>query len=228
MSIPPRRHLRSEMLIDPESLTGPDRYKLLIGGIVPRPVAWVSTVSPTLADGSVGRLNLAPFSFFNGVSSTPMLIMFCPANKPDGAEKDTLRNCKPLAEGGTGEFVINVVTEAHERQMARCAEPLPYGESEFEAFDLTPVASSKVRPPRVEGAPLAFECVTHQVLRFGQGVPGAGNMVIGRIVRVWAADGLVNERFHVDPAKLLTIGRMGGLEYCRTRERFEMPMGRGG
>src|SRR5438874_4754500 len=84
------------MDLRPEDLAARDRYKLMIGCIVPRPIAFVSTLSPD------GRPNLASFSYFNGVGSDPMTLLFCPANKPDGTEKDTLRNCKPLIDGGTG------------------------------------------------------------------------------------------------------------------------------
>lgn len=208
------------MDIDPALLPPPERYKLLIGGIIPRPIAFVSSISPD------GRVNLAPFSFFNGVGSDPMTLLFCPANKPDGSDKDTLRNVLPPAEGGTGEFVVNTVSEAFARPMAACAEPLPYGEDEFDLSGLTPTPAARVRPPRVAQSPLSFECVTHQVIRLNPGVPAGGNVVIGRVVHVHAADGVVNERRHVDPAAMRAIGRMGGLGYCRTRERFEMPMGR--
>src|SRR5215468_11478699 len=119
------------MELDPAAISPADRYKLLIGCIVPRPIAFVSTVS------SDGRHNLAPFSFFNGVGSDPMTLLFCPANKPDGSPKDSLRNAQPPADGGLGEFVVNVATEAYERKMAAAAEPLPYGESEFELVGLT-------------------------------------------------------------------------------------------
>ena len=97
------------MEIDPQELEPRERYKLLIGCIVPRPIAMVTTVSP---DGAV---NLAPFSFYNGVGSNPMTVLFCPANQPDGSEKDTLRNCKPVAEGGVGEFVVNAAVEGYHR-----------------------------------------------------------------------------------------------------------------
>ena len=130
------------MELDPAALKPEDRYKLLIGCIVPRPIAFVSTVSPD------GRPNLAPFSFFAGVGSDPMTLLFCPANKADGTEKDTLRNAKPATEGGVGEFVVNAATEAYERKVAACAEPLAYGESEFELADLLTALSRVVRPPR--------------------------------------------------------------------------------
>lgn len=207
------------MHIDPAAITSADRYKLLIGGIVPRPIAFVSTISP------LDVPNLAPFSFFAGVGSNPMTLLFCPANMPDGTEKDTLRNAKPVSEGGSGEFVVNTVSKAFERKMAACAEPLPYGQSEFERFGLTPEPSKVVRPPRLAEALLCFECRTLQVIRTNPGAPAGGNIVLGQVVHVRAAEGLLNDRYHVDPERLAAIGRMGGLGYCRTHDRFEMPMG---
>ncbi len=208
------------MELDPSVLPAADRYKLLIGGIVPRPIAFVSTVSPD------GRENLAPFSFFCGVGSDPMTLLFCPANKPDGSEKDSLRNAKPASEGGVGEFVVNVATEAYERLVAAAAEPLAYGESEFTLTGLTPAPSRIVRPPRVAESPIAFECRTVQVVRTNPGTPAGGNIVIGQVVHVYVRDDLINERHHIDPVKLAAIGRMGGIGYTRTRDRFEMPMGK--
>lgn len=208
------------MELNPEDLDLRERYKLLIGCIVPRPIALVSTVSPE------GAFNLAPYSFFNGISSNPMTLLFCPSNQPDGSEKDTLRNCKPAAEGGTGELVVNVAAEGYRYPMSAAAEPLPYGESEFELSGLTPAPSRVVRPPRVAESPVAFECRTEQVVRLNPGAPAGGNVVIARVVHVYLADGLADERFHVDPEKLRAVGRMGGLGYCTTRDRFEMPRGR--
>ncbi len=214
------------MEIDVNTLSQADRYKLLIGGIVPRPIAFVSTLSPD------GRPNLAPFSFFAGVSSEPMALLFCPANNDRGEPKDTLRNIlagATDAEHGGGEFVVNTVSESFARPMAACAEPLEYGESEFELSGLTMAPSRVVRPARVAESLLCFECRATRVLRLAPGVPGGGNIVLGRVLHVHAADGLVNERMHVDPSKLAAIGRMGGLGYVRTgdaAQRFEMPMGR--
>src|SRR5580765_4087321 len=136
------------MDLDPLALSQADRYKLLIGCIVPRPIAFVSSVSPD------GRLNLAPFSFFNGIGSDPMSLLFCPVNKPDGSEKDSLRNAKPVAEGGTGEFVVNVAIDAFSRQVAGAAEPLPHGQSEFDLVGLTTAPSRVVKPPRVAESPV--------------------------------------------------------------------------
>jgi flavin reductase (DIM6/NTAB) family NADH-FMN oxidoreductase RutF len=209
------------MDLSPDDLSPRQRYRLMIGCIVPRPIAFVSTVS---ADG---RLNLAPFSFFNGVGSDPMTVVFCPANRPDdGGEKDTLRNCKPPAEGGVGQFVVNAAVESYRRQVAAAAEALAYGESEFALVGLTPAPSRVVKPPRVAESPWAFECETVQVIRTNPGAPGGGNAVIGRVVHLWARDDVVNGRLTVDADALGAIGRMGGLGYCSTRQRFEMPAGR--
>jgi flavin reductase (DIM6/NTAB) family NADH-FMN oxidoreductase RutF len=217
--------LPSPMHLSPATLSPNDRYKLLIGAIVPRPIAWVSTRSPD------GRDNLAPFSFFAGVGSDPMTLLFCPATRPDGTEKDSLRNAKPVGEGGTGEFVVNVVPHELVRRMAACAEELAYGESEFALAGLTPAACEVVRVARVLESPVSFECRTMQVIRTnptstGQSQPGSGNIVLGEVVQVHVRDELINERMHIDAAKLDAIGRMGGSEYCTTRERFGEPRGR--
>lgn len=209
------------MEINPSEISQAERYKLLIGCIVPRPIAFVSTISP---DGK--SMNLAPFSFFNGVGSNPMTLLFCPANKRDGTEKDTLRNCKPMAEGGTGQFVVNAAIAGYAGRVAAASEELEYGESEFALTGLTPAPSVVVKPPRIKESPVAFECETVQVVRTNPGAPAGGNIVIGRVVHVFVRDDLINERFHIDPQRLDAIGRMGGLGYTRTRDRFEMPMSR--
>ena len=208
------------MELSPTALSQPDRYKLLIGGVVPRPIAFVSTVSPE------GKHNLAPFSFFCAVGSAPMTMLFCPANKADGTPKDSLLNARPLAEGGTGEFVVNIASESISRKVAGAAEALPHGESEFELVGLTPGPSRVVKPPRVVEAAISYECRTLQVIRTGPGVAAAGNVVFGEVLHIWVRDELINERYHIDPEQLNAVGRMGGLEYCRTRDRFSLPMGR--
>ena len=209
------------MEIDPAQIAQTDRYKLLIGCIVPRPIAFVSTIAP---DGS--SHNLAPFSFFNGVGSNPMTLLFCPANKPDGSEKDTLRNCKPVAEGGTGEFVVNAAIDGYSRKVAAASEPLPYAESEFDLTGLTMARSARVKPPRVAESPIAFECQTVQVVRTNPGAVAGGNIVIGRVVHVFVRDDLIDARYHIDSDKLDAIGRMAGTSFCRTRDRFNWPFGR--
>jgi flavin reductase (DIM6/NTAB) family NADH-FMN oxidoreductase RutF len=204
----------------PEDLQTRQRYKLLIQGIAPRPIALVSTVSPD------GRLNLAPFSFFNGVGSDPMSLLFCPANNARGEEKDTLRNCRPKNEGGTGQFVVNVAVDSIIHRVVGCAEALPYGESEFEFTGLKQEASTVVTPPRVASSPVAFECETLQVISMNPGAPAGGNVVLGKVVCIHLEDGLADENLYLDKERLDFIGRMGHYDYCRTRERFALKPGR--
>jgi flavin reductase (DIM6/NTAB) family NADH-FMN oxidoreductase RutF len=213
------------MEIDPSTLGQRARYKLMIGAIVPRPIAFVSTLSRE------GKPNLAPFSFFSGVASEPPTLLFCPANQTDTAAtpKDTLRNILETATGpnpGEGApFVVNVVSHRIARPMALCAEPLPHGESEFELSHLTPTPSHRVKPPRVRESLISFECETTHVIRLAPTTPGGGNIVIGRIVWVHADDTVINDKLHINPAALDAIGRMGGLSYCTTRDLFDLPMG---
>jgi flavin reductase (DIM6/NTAB) family NADH-FMN oxidoreductase RutF len=208
------------MELDPAKLSQSERYRLMIGCIVPRPIAVVSTISRD------GKANLAPFSFFNGIGARPMTLLFCPVNTADGSEKDTLRNCKPEDEGGTGEFVVNLALEDYRREVAAAGEALPYGESEFELAGLTPTPGRVVRTPRLAESPACFECRTRQVLRLAPGEPGGANIVIGEVVHIQVADDLVDEKLRVRPGALQAIGRLGGLEYCTTRDRFELPRGR--
>ncbi len=206
------------MNIDPLKLGVTERYKLLVGGIVPRPIAWVSSLSPD------GVPNLAPFSFMCGVGSDPMTVLFCPANDADGSEKDSLVNADPAS--GKGEFVVNVVCAAQSRAMAVTAEAVPAGESEWELAGLEMVASEVVKPARVAGAPVAYECVTHEIVRLNPGAPSGGNIVIGRVVSVYVDDAIIDERYRIDPGKLDAVGRMAGLTYSYTRDRFDLPWGR--
>ena len=211
-------HTEAPREIDIAATSATDRYKLLIGLIVPRPIAWVSTISPD------GAPNLAPFSFFNAIGANPMLLMFCPASKPDGTEKDSLRNAKPMAEGGTGEFVVNIVPHALKDAMSLTSSELPFGESEWELAPhlLHTEPSLRVRPARIAAAPACFECRTLSVTRTNPGAPGAGNMVIGEVLHVRTLPGILGDRFHTDAAALDAIGRMGGAAYATTRDRFDI------
>jgi flavin reductase (DIM6/NTAB) family NADH-FMN oxidoreductase RutF len=208
--------------LDPRELSAVERYKLLIGGIVPRPIAVVSTRDIH------GRVNLAPFSFFSGVGSDPMSLLFCPANKADGTEKDSLRNASLVEEGGTGEFVVNVTPDRLVEKISAAAEPLEHGESEFEFAGLGEVTATVVGAPRLQGSPICYECRTRQIIRMNPGVPSGGNIVIGEIVHVYVDDAVINERLHIDPAGLDLVGRMGGFDYSSTRDRFSLRPGQAG
>jgi flavin reductase (DIM6/NTAB) family NADH-FMN oxidoreductase RutF len=182
----------------------------MISCITPRPIAWVSTVSPH------GVTNLAPFSFFNGLGANPPAVMFSPVNRRDGSRKDTVLNVE-----ATRQFVVNIVSAAVADRMNCTSAEYPYEVSEFERCGLTPVASVKVRPPRVAESLVQMECVLHEIVRVGEG-PLAANVIIGRIVLLHAADSVLNEAGEIDPDRLDTIGRMGGNLYGRTRDRFAM------
>lgn len=210
------------MELDPRELSTVERYKLLIGGIIPRPIAVISTRD------SEGRVNLAPFSFFSGVGTDPMSLLFCPANKPDGTEKDSLRNASPVKEGGTGEFVVNVTPDRLVEKISAAAEPLAHGDSEFDFAGLGEVEGTAVAAPRLAGSPVCYECRTLQVIRMNPGAPSGGNIVIGKIVHVYVDDAVINEQLHIDPAKLDLVGRMGGFVYSRTRDRFSLRPGQAG
>lgn len=207
------------MELNPDELTGTQRYKLMIGGITPRPVAFVSSQSPE------GVVNLAPFSFFNATGPSPMTLMFSPVTKMDGSMKDTLRNVSLPENGGIGEFVVNLAVEAYAREVSAAAAELPFDDNEFEAIGLTPAPSVKVRPPRVAESPIAFECVTTQIVPVEPGRPASGNVVFGRVVHVYVRDEVIDDKFRIDADKVASIGRMGGRWYTRTRERFELPNG---
>lgn len=202
------------MELDPAALEPSLRYKLLIGSVVPRPIAVVSTVSPQ------GQTNVAPFSYFNAVGHKPLALMFSIAPKAGGGEKDTLRNVRPVAEGGTGEYVINLAVESYRHPVAEASEPLPYGDSEFDHIALTPAPSRVVQAPRVAESPVAFECRTRQIVPVGE-----FSMVIGDVVHLFVRDDVVDDRYRIDADRLGAIGRMGGYDYCRTGDRFTIPNG---
>jgi len=195
------------------------RYNLLLGAVVPRPIAVVGTMN------AAGQHNLAPFSFFNAVSSEPMVLMFCPVSRGDGGENDSLRNAKPVQEGGAGCFSVSLATEENIVKVVKCAADLPHGESEFDYAGLTPRMCARIRAPYMAESPIHFECETLEVKRFAPGVPFGGNAVFGRVIHVRIDDALAHPRMHIDPAKLHAVGRMGGQWYARTGDRFELERG---
>ena len=198
------------MLLLPQETDPRVVYRTLIDLVTPRPIAWVTTADLE------GRVNLAPFSFFNAVSGNPPVVVFAPALTRDGSKKDTLRNVE-----ATGEFVVNSAVESLAEAMNLTSADLPYGESEVDLAKLTLTPSVKVRVPRVAESPAHLECRLMQVLTFGHG-PGAGNLVIGEVVAMHVDDAVRNPDGRVDPGKLRTVGRMGGDDYCRTSDLFAL------
>lgn len=198
------------MQLDFSTLSARDAYRWMISTIVPRPIAWVSTVS---ADGVT---NLAPFSFFQGICANPPTLMFVPVNNRQGQPKDTIRNIEVVPE-----FVVNLVSRELGQQMNNTAALLPYGESEFTAFGIASTASEKIRPPRVAAAPIAYECTLDRIVRLGEG-PLAANVVFGRILALHVRDEVLGTDGLPDARKLDLIGRMGGDDYTTTRDTFTM------
>jgi len=179
--------------------------------IVPRPIGWISTLS------RAGAVNLAPYSFFNGVASDPPMVMFAsngPAPRPD---KDTILNCRE-----TGEFVFNMATWDLREAMNRTSAPAARGVDEFALAGLEPAPSRLVAPPRVKAAPIHMECAVHTIVDLPCESPGGRNaMVVGRVLGIHIADGALGDGM-VDMAKIRPIARLGYMDYTRVDEVFEM------
>jgi len=200
------------MIIDPKQQSFKDNYKLMIGSIVPRPIAFVSTQSKDGID------NLAPFSFFNGVCSNPPTISFCPVRRgTDGNIKDTLKNIQD-----TGVFALNIVSESFASEMVKTAIEFPPNVSEFDQSGLTPIPCDKIHAPRVGESKISFECELNQIIEIGDGSPGSGALVLGTIVLFHIDDDIYDHgRINLD--LLNPIGRLAGENgYVRTTDRFEI------
>jgi flavin reductase (DIM6/NTAB) family NADH-FMN oxidoreductase RutF len=198
------------MIIDVASADVVDVYRAVVGIVTPRPIAWVTTV-----DGH-GRVNLAPFSFFNAFGANPPVVVFSPTLRRNGSKKDTLLNLEAVPE-----FVLNAAVEELAERMNLTAKELPPGECEAEFAGLTLEPSTMVRPPRVAEAPVHLECRVLQIIAIGDG-PIAANLVIGQVLLIHVADQVLDAHGQVDPRKLKTIARLGADHYCRSTDLFEM------
>src|SRR5262245_58164322 len=194
------------MFIDVVQSNVLDVYHFLVGIVTPRPIAWVTTVDLE------GRVNLAPFSFFNAFGANPPVVVFSPNLRRDGSKKDTLRNVEAV-----GEFVLNAAVESLADEVNQSSRELPYGESEVTLTGLSLLPSTLVKPPRVAEAPVQMECRVLQVLPIGNG-PIAANLVIGEVLVMHVDDALLDASGRVDPRKLKTIARLGRDFYCRTSD----------
>jgi flavin reductase (DIM6/NTAB) family NADH-FMN oxidoreductase RutF len=196
------------MIIDPSTIPAQTMYRVLIGSVVPRPIAFVSTVS------DAGVLNVAPFSFFNAFCADPPVVGFGPVWRRPA--KDTITNIR-----ATREFVVNIVGEDIAEAMNVCSAEFPPDVDEFQQSNLTPVPSVLVKPPRVKESKINMECSLLQIIDFSE-KPHGGSLVLGQIVRLHVDDEIIDEGYKIDADKLRAIGRMGGPEYTRTRDRFIM------
>jgi flavin reductase (DIM6/NTAB) family NADH-FMN oxidoreductase RutF len=196
------------MQIDPASLAERDVYKILTGTVVPRPIAWVASISQD------GRPNLAPFSYFNIACTDPPLLLFCPQRRGDGSPKDTLRNV-----AATGEFVLHIVNEELAAAMNQTAAEYPAGIDEFAAADLRAASSAIVAPPRVADAAVAFECRVEQIVHVGS--ERGGDIVIGRVLLIHLRDDVYQDGY-TNVAALKPVARLAGNEYARVTDTFAL------
>jgi flavin reductase (DIM6/NTAB) family NADH-FMN oxidoreductase RutF len=197
------------MEFNPEHLGEKEVYKLLSGSVVPRPIAWVSTISET------GVLNLAPFSFFTVASRQPptLCISIGPGvNERIGTIKDTLANIRSQKE-----FVINVVTTSLGNQMHKSSESLPTEVDEFAEAGLTPIDSSVVAPKRVKEAPIQMECKLDRIIEVG-----TDHLILGQMVRYHIKDEYYLENYKVNLEKLDPLGRLAG-SYSEMKGLFNLP-----
>jgi len=188
-------------------LTARERYKLMIGTIIPRPIALVTTVDEH------GRFNAAPFSFFNCLSADPPILALGVENNPDMSFKDTSHNIRM-----TEVFTVNIVSHGIAEAMHACGTRYPRGTDELAQAGLTAAPGEKVASPWIREAPAAFECRRHVTLELGK----SRQIIMGEIVFAHYREGAVDERLHVDPGVIDAIARLGGDTCSTIRDRFEM------
>lgn len=198
------------MIFSPDELTQKERYKLATGSIVPRPIAWVSTMD------KAGRLNLAPFSYFTIVCTTPLTLLFCPNwSSVRNRRKDTWLNILEVPE-----FVINIANEETAVSMNKSAAEVERDVDEFAFADVTPVPSETIRVPRVQEAPIAFECTLQQIVTINEG-PGGGAAIFGEVQRIHIRDDVYDDGY-INLERLQPIGRLAGSSYARVTNTFSI------
>ena len=201
------------MRFDPRMADARDVYFTMIRLIVPRPIAWVSTISTR------GVFNLAPFSFFTGITSDPPTLVICVGNKRGGVPKDTARNAID-----TGEFVVNVVPVALAEPMVLTSGDYGPEVDEIALAGLETRPSERVAPPRLAASPAQLECTVHQVVEIRDDRDRVTNrMIIGRIELVHVDDATLDADGRIDPRKLDPLGRLGGQGYATLGDLLEMP-----
>ncbi len=196
------------MRIDPKDPGVFNMHELGASLIVPRPIAWISTVTPD------GAFNAAPFSAFARVCNRPFIICFSVGLRK-GEKKDTLRNIEQSRD-----FVVNIVNDDLAEAMNKTAADYPYGVDEIQKAGLTALPGEKVRSPLIVEAPAAFECQVDRIIELGE--PGRGNtLVLGEVVLIHIKDELVKDNA-VRPDDLKPLGRLGGDLYCHINDIFAM------
>jgi flavin reductase (DIM6/NTAB) family NADH-FMN oxidoreductase RutF len=202
------------MTIDPKDITLAKLTGLLQGSISPRPIAFASTVDKN------GNVNLSPFSFFNLVSLNPPMLLFSVSRRiRDNTTKHTYENILEVPE-----VAVNIVNYNMVQQTSLASTEYAKGINEFHKAGLTPLASQKIKPPRVAESPVAFECLVRQIIPLAE-TPGAGNLIICEIVLAHFSDDIFDDTGTIDPFKIDTVARMGGDWYCRAQGNaiFKVP-----
>ncbi len=194
---------------DFQQLSAREKYKILIGSVVPRPIALVTTID------AEGRANAAPFSFFNALSADPPILALGVENYSDLSPKDTTLNIRQNQE-----FTVNIVSDALVEAMNVCAVPFEPGFDELVAAGLTAIPGTRVGCPRIGEAPVALECRRMMALSIGQ----SREIILGEVLMAHVRDDLIDPAtLYIDQLGLDAIGRMGGHGYARTREYFDLP-----
>lgn len=193
--------------IDPKSIKTPELHGLLLGAIAPRPIAFASTIDQE------GNVNLSPFSFFNVFGANPPILIFSPARRgKNNTTKHSYENVKEIPE-----VVINIANYPMVEQMSLASTEYDKGVNEFIKAGFTQAKSTKVKPPRVAEAPIAFECKVNEVIETGK-EGGAGNLVICEVIHIHINEEILDENGKIDPLKLDPIGRLGGNWYSRSKK----------
>ena len=198
------------MILDPATLGRGERNALVNGLICPRPIAWISSLAPD------GTRNLAPFSFFGAFSFDPPTIGVGPGSR-QGVNKDSLHNIK-----ATGEFVVNLVSRELAEHANACSAEFPAHVDEWDVAGLEATPSEVVAPKRVAAAPAALECRVREVIELGDAERASNNLVVASIVSVYVRDDAMDGALPL-PDVLDLVARMGGDEWCTTRDRFTLP-----
>jgi len=195
-----------------------DLHNIMLSAITPRPIALVST------QDDLGNKNIAPFSYFNAISSTPPILVFSVNRKPDGSKKDTLLNIE-----ATEECVVNMVNYKISQQMALAGIQFDNNIDEFNKTGFTSVKSTTITPYGVQEAPVRFECKLNRIISFGEH-PGASRLIICDVKCIHIDEATINEKNKIDPVKLDLIGRLGRAFYLKTSKEniFAIPQRRAG
>lgn len=196
--------------IDPNDLPARENYKFLTGTVIPRPVAFVTTLSDE------GIVNAAPYSFFNIVSSNPPMIAVS-VQRMDGEMKDTSKNA--IAKN---EFVVHISDETYIEEINKTAKPLPSNQSELNETSLTTVESTKVSVPGIKEASVRLECTLEKVVSLGEeGKSPSGDLIIGRVVQYHIREDLY-ENGRIDPKGLAPVSRLAGSSYAKLGDLFDI------